>query len=293
MTPAERAARILRATLRAREQMIDWREQQIEQLHAMLEIMAAEFGAEIDRLGNADGTLPMSAVDLLNRYIEQRMGEFDTAFRRVLMDGLQRSATMGAGVLGILPVQADAVAASAVRYVTQFVWADGLQLSDRLWRAGQGTRQVVRQHILGAIARGQAASTAALELLASGKPLLTEVAAGIEAGKAKSIKALVRRSLVGKERSQRFIYERLMRTEMNRAYTEAFVSAAVGDDDIVGVKFNLSPLHPKVDICDVHAKVDLYGLGPGVYPLNAHPYPAHPQTLSFLTLVFSAKLESA
>lgn len=293
MTPAERAARILRATLRAREQMIEWRERQIEQLHAMLEIMAAEFDAEIDRLANADGTLPMSAVDLLNRYIEQRMGEFDTAFRRVLMDGLQRSATMGAGVLGILPVQADAVAASAVRYVTQFVWADGLQLSDRLWRAGQGTRQVVRQHILGAIARGQAASTAALELLASGKPLLTEVAAGIEAGKAKSIKALVRRSLVGKERSQRFIYERLLRTEMNRAHTEAFVSAAVGDDDIVGVQFNLSPLHPRVDICDVHAKVDLYGLGPGVYPLGAHPYPAHPQTLSFLTYVFAGEATEA
>ncbi len=39
----------------------------------------------------------------------------------------------------------------------------------------------------------------------------------------------------------------------------------------------VSSKHPKTDICDYHAKVDLYGLGPGVYPKAEAPKPPfHP-----------------
>ncbi|MGB5064273.1 MAG: hypothetical protein WBQ37_10970 [Candidatus Competibacter sp.] len=39
----------------------------------------------------------------------------------------------------------------------------------------------------------------------------------------------------------------------------------------------MSSKHPKVDICDYHAKADLYGLGPGIYPKAAAPLPPfHP-----------------
>lgn len=290
MTPAERAARILRATQEARKRAIEWRERQIEHLQQLLDTMAAEFAAELDRLALADGTIPLSRIDALNQFIELRVGAFEAAFRRTLLDGIRTSVSMGAGVIGAVPVTADAAAAEAMRFVREFTGADGLQLSDRLWRAGQGTRQVVREQILGAIARGQAASTSALELIASGKPLLVEATAAIDAGKAKSLKALVRRSLTASENSQRFIYERVLRTEMNRAFTEAFVGAGALDDDVAGVRFELSPLHPRVDVCDMHAKANLHGMGAGVYPLNAHPYPAHPQTLSFLTYVFADEI---
>jgi hypothetical protein len=52
------------------------------------------------------------------------------------------------------------------------------------------------------------------------------------------------------------------------------------------MKFNLSPNHPRTDICDVHANANLYGLGPGVYPVGSAPWPAHPNTMSYLTAVF-------
>ena len=43
------------------------------------------------------------------------------------------------------------------------------------------------------------------------------------------------------------------------------------------VQIRLSSKHPKTDICDYHAKVDLYGLGPGVYPKAEAPKPPfHP-----------------
>ena len=84
-----------------------------------------------------------------------------------------------------------------------------------------------------------------------------------------------------------------MRTEMNRAFTESFVEAAFQHDDVAAVKFNLSPAHPRPDICDVYAHANLHGLGGGVYPKGAHPYPAHPQTLSYLTVVFVDEITAA
>lgn len=38
--------------------------------------------------------------------------------------------------------------------------------------------------------------------------------------------------------------------------------------------------------CDLYARANLHGLGQGVYPRGAHPYPAHPMTLSYLVAVF-------
>lgn len=39
------------------------------------------------------------------------------------------------------------------------------------------------------------------------------------------------------------------------------------------MQIRLSSKHPKADVCDYHAKVDLYGLGPGVYPKADAPKP--------------------
>ena len=41
------------------------------------------------------------------------------------------------------------------------------------------------------------------------------------------------------------------------------------------------------------AAANLHGLGPGVYPQGAHPYPAHPQTLSYLEVVFVDEITPA
>ena len=49
----------------------------------------------------------------------------------------------------------------------------------------------------------------------------------------------------------------------------------------------LSPNHPRVDICDMHASVNRFGLGRGVYPKGKNPWPAHPNTLSYVEAVFT------
>ncbi len=55
-------------------------------------------------------------------------------------------------------------------------------------------------------------------------------------------------------------------------------------DRIEFVQWRLSGTHPVTDICDYHAKVDRYGLGPGVYPKRLAPKPpAHPHCRCLLS----------
>jgi hypothetical protein len=76
---------------------------------------------------------------------------------------------------------------------------------------------------------------------------------------------------------QRYNAERIARTEMARAYGQGFFVSLNADGDATGWWWRLSDAHDEYDICDVHAGADLYGMGPGKYPLNYGPeYPAHP-----------------
>lgn len=59
-----------------------------------------------------------------------------------------------------------------------------------------------------------------------------------------------------------------------------------------GLRFMLSPRHPRVDICDEHAAADLYGLGQGVYPVDECPWPAHPNTFSYTEAVYRDEIGS-
>ena len=75
----------------------------------------------------------------------------------------------------------------------------------------------------------------------------------------------------------RYFANRIARTELHRAYTDQQARELMEQDQIQYVQIRLSSKHPKTDICDYHAKVDLYGLGPGVYPKAEAPKPPfHP-----------------
>lgn len=78
----------------------------------------------------------------------------------------------------------------------------------------------------------------------------------------------------------RYVAERIVRTEMARAYADGFLRKAMDDEDVVAIRFKLGTRHPKFDICDLYAGADLYGLGKGVYPKDKVPsLPVHPHCL--------------
>lgn len=75
----------------------------------------------------------------------------------------------------------------------------------------------------------------------------------------------------------RYFANRIARTELHRNYTDQVARELMDDDQMEYVQWRLSSTHPKTDICDRHAKLDAYGLGPGVYPKTDAPKPpAHP-----------------
>jgi hypothetical protein len=75
----------------------------------------------------------------------------------------------------------------------------------------------------------------------------------------------------------RYYSERIARTEIARAFAEGVILKTMDDPDVVGYSWKLGSRHPKFDICDFHAKADLYGMGAGIYPKGSFPeMPAHP-----------------
>ena len=87
---------------------------------------------------------------------------------------------------------------------------------------------------------------------------------------------------------------RVFRTEINRAHGEAYMAGGEGKPYFGGWRYLLSPAHPEPDICDLLAAQNLHGLGRGVYPSRAKcPWPAHPNTLSFVEIVFKDEIGEA
>lgn len=78
---------------------------------------------------------------------------------------------------------------------------------------------------------------------------------------------------------------RIARTEVAHAYHESDRTMSEKSPIVKGIQWNLSPRHPKPDICDVYAKHDFHGMGPGVYPPEYLPPLPHPHDLCFMTHV--------
>lgn len=70
---------------------------------------------------------------------------------------------------------------------------------------------------------------------------------------------------------------RIAQTELARAQQHALAAEFMADPSIEVVTVRMSASHPKRDICDLHARADLFGLGPGTYPKARAPRPPfHP-----------------
>lgn len=114
----------------------------------------------------------------------------------------------------------------------------------------------------------------------------------LEAAKHGTAAAEARAIHTALEERSRYYAERIARTELARAWADGFYSRTLGDADVIAYQWRLSSNHPVHDICDFHAKADLYGLGPGIYPKNRMPpMPAHPHCRCHLVEVYAGELD--
>lgn len=225
-------------------------------------------------LGQVDG--------ILGRLDRIRNDMTDDAIREAAQLGVAPFDPLAASQLRVSTLALMRVSEDAIRFVRTFVAQDGLQLSDRIWQVSRAKEAVVRS-IERAIILGSSAEDTVRDLLAQnalpGRELLRKASSATPGAIGDSVEEV----MTGAAAQAR----RLVRTELNRAHGEAYMMAGKDHPDFAGWKFLLSPAHPAPDICDLLSEQNLYGLGNGVYPTReATPWPAHPNTLSYIEIVF-------
>lgn len=257
-------------------------------LGQLYQSVLAEIQFLITHAADELGEVRLSQLNTLTREVEGLLDQLAQT-QASMVDGYIVQAAQNGGTTFSTSVAAATISKSideAVLAVRTMTHNDGLQLSDRLWRVNRRAREVVTHAVERAVILGQSASEAAQDFRQRSQPVPADIARNSGLANATGINRTVAQALMVDEGAPYWQIKRVMRTEINRAHGMAFQNAAFEDNFVAGTKFKLSPNHPKPDICDMHAKANLYGLGKGVYPKGKSPWPAHPNTLSYEQVVF-------
>lgn len=290
-------ASIKRASQHARDAMNQLDAEALQQLTALYQQAVKSINAAIDGYADSADSIPLQSLQSLLRVTELHLRQLEAQRNTLLTENLQAAAEVGVKpflIESAILSQATATSVNqAVKFVENFIAEDGLQLSDRIWRIDNHAKQIVADAINRAVVQGHSASKAAEELLSQGQAVSKDLQKKINANKAPGIKKRIAQELLTGNGTPYANALRVFRTEINRAHGEAYLATAFSHPDVVGTRFLLSPNHPKHDICDLHASANLYGLGPGVYPKDKNPWPAHPNTLSYTEVVFQDEISTA
>jgi hypothetical protein len=142
------------------------------------------------------------------------------------------------------------------------IYADGHNLSQRIWRLNQETMDGIRQTVLEGVASGDSAWRVAQRL----EPFLGG-GTGLYSGDECAAQGVAYNAL------------RLARNEIQTAHHEATDAILAQIPWIEKEQIHLSPAHPQTDVCD-----DVVGNGEngeGIYPRGEILLPLHPQCLCY------------
>jgi len=295
MASLEQAA-IKRATVAAHRAVEELDSASLKELKRIYTTAAEDIAAQIRAQAGRDDSLTLYELRSVLEQIELRLQALAAERNAVVNAGLDQAARLGTQPFAASIDSPDAMRVSeeALRFVRSFVAEDGLQLSDRIWRLDRGARDVLVNSIEQAVIQGHGAAEAARDFLSRGQPVPIDIQNKLDSANAPRLaRGAVDQLLTGQGNPMDNAM-RLMRTELNRAHGEAYMMAGEGHPDFAGWRFLLSPAHPEPDICDLLSAQNLHGLGPGVYPSREKcPWPAHPNTLSFLEIVFKDEITEA
>lgn len=301
------AAAIRRASQAARNAMQQLDVETVRDLVQAYQDTAQQVRELVAAGGDDGGRVRLDQLRNLLAQVEETLQVLSRLRDRLLDDAIARAAQLGvqpltaAGLAAtgreveapLGAAQALRVADAAVQFVRAFRAADGLMLSDRLWRIDRGAREALQRHIERGVVQGAGADQLAQDFMLRGQ---APPAGTAEAQQAAMVGRLMQGAdyLVDQDSGALANVLRVMRTEINRAHGEAYMDGAAAAPGVVGFRFLLSPRHPRPDICDLLARQNLHGLGAGVYPdRKSTPWPAHPNTLSFVVAVFEPEVTDA
>lgn len=293
----EKKAAIKRASAESRQAMDVFDEKTALALTVIYQQAIDDLKQVIDDQSNDMGAVEIDKLNALLTQAETRLKQLEAAKAALLSQGIDYGIQEGIKPFlsdaAILTTSVLTITDSSSRFMRNFIAADGLQLSDRIWRTDNQARQIVANAINQAVINGYSASKAAQELLSEGLPVSKSLQDKLKSNSAAGIKNTIAQELFVSDSSPYKNSLRVFRTEINRAHIHAYEATAFSHPDVVGTRFLLSPNHPRHDICDMHAHANVYGLGAGVYPEGKNPCPAHPNTLSYTEIVFKDEVSAA
>lgn len=293
LTPEQDAVK--RASIQGQKELTELDRSTLEKLQGLYGDAMDEIRQALIAVAGSAGVVGISNMAIVMMQIRSALENASTARNHLLDQGLTKAAEIGAAPFAatVAPATLQEVRNEAVQYVREFVGTDKLKLSDRIWRIDRHAQEIVEQSVRNSVMRGQGASQAATDFLARGIPVPADIGLAQKAATANEIGKTVETHLLTGKGAPVDNALRVMRTEINRSHTKAYQRGAAADPASVGTKFQLSPRHPRVDICDMHARANLFGLGAGVYPHGRSPLPAHPNTLSFEVIVYKDEVTVA
>ena len=293
MTPAEIEAAIRNGEAEAynRFGLLDGRG--VLALRAVYADAAEDLHDLLAKYAGAGDRVQVAYLQMLLADIDKRLETLADAAANIVYDYIDEAALFGAAGVGQLlgEGQVGAVAGEAASYVHNLTAADGLGLSDRVWRIDAGARQAVSKAVQTAIIRGDGAADAAADFVARGVKVPMEIEMALQQAGVGNISRMAAKDLlVGPDADNpRGAFAkslRVMRTEMVRAHAAAYERAASKVSGVVGFKLHYSPLHREDCKCRPFVEEDLHGLGVGVFPPGHVPLPIHPNSRTYATAVF-------
>ncbi len=225
----------------------------------------------------------------IHRMLDVELKRLEQEQNGLLQEGML--AAVAAAALGrhpAAPIPPQGGEHLLVRHLLDTPQKDGLNLSARLWRIHAGAARDLKSTVDVAVQRGWDAEHTLQRTL----KLTPELRQALDEAGAGAVAKRLEAGLLTDPNNAAMKFRRVLRTEINRAHGERYKQLAREDDNVVGLRFMLSPRHPRVDICDEHAAADLYGLGQGVYPVDECPWPAHPNTFSYTEAVYKDEVGS-
>lgn len=118
------------------------------------------------------------------------------------------------------------------------------------------------------------------------RPISKQFVKDIQKASADQVDKLVERWLLDKARRHARL---IARTEAVEAYRASYIQATSGKPYVKGYRWTLANTHPEPDVCDILAKQDLFGLGPGGYPVDELPPTPHPLDLCIQTTIMDER----
>lgn len=216
--------------------------------------LSDDLTGQIAKFSDEEGKLRQNQLKSMKIRVDKDLDLFNDELTNIIATGDSQMTNLILDRNGTLYREADGTkkAVKELRNSVLFASArfkekDGLILSDRLWRISEEAKLDIASKLQVGIIKGDS-----------------------HAKIARDIKQYVQRG------NLRFVSERLVKTEMAKAYkiaNEESVKLMQKQSEFMWFeKWELSPRHPRPDVCDLLASQDT-GNGPGVYKTAPRRHP--------------------